>query len=943
MAGHIPSDRVAGILMGLGRGRHSGAALLTGTALSVLCFSLPAFGDSVWTGGASSDWFDPGNWSSGVPTSGDFANIDTDTPNATVVDRSTADTGMVAIGYYGTGALTVVDGGTLASSVGYIALAAGSKGSGTVTGRDSTWTVGGNLYVGINGTGALTVADGGAVSSAGHFIGWSSTGTGVLTVADGGRMESAYSYIGTLPGSDGAVTVTGPGSIWNNGLDLAVGISGTGALTVANGAKVESATGFVGWGSGGVGTATVTGTGSTWTNGSVLYVGGGGTGALTLAEGGRVSADGGAGTIVLADQAGGTGTLSIGAASGQAAVAAGTLDAGTVAFGGGTGRLVFNHSGATTFTAALSSTGTGTHVLDHQAGDTTLRGDNSGFAGTTTVSGGRLVVANALGGAATVTGGGLVVNGVAGDVNVPGGYLGGSGTVGATTVGAGGGLSPGNSIGTITVNGSLTFDPGSTYRVEVSSTGADRTNVAAVGGAGTADLSGATVIATYEPDSYVAGQHVIVSAEGGLGGTEFARLSGTAPAGFRQTLSYDANRAFLDLTLLMSGWSGLTGNQTGVADVLTDYFLAKGGIPAAYAFTRPGELTLASAENGTAAQQAGLLAADQFLSAIGDSRLRGTAAADDTDGEASPSAYAEDGKAGADRIAHRFEAAFATGASAQARAASTRSAWGSVTGGGEWLAGNAAVGSQDSSTALAGIASGIDWQAEGTRAGLALAAAWSNASLANGLGSASDGAFSIGARASHDFGGFYLSGAAAYGLHVMSTSRAVGAETYRANFTGQSFSGRAEAGARLSTGVADFLPHAAFQATAFSNPAYGETGSGAGTFALNYAARTTTETRGELGLRLSRRSVDEAGATTLSGRLAWAHYFDAARTTSAGFAALAGTGFLTSGAAKAADTALVSLDYRRDRGNKAVSLGLDGEFGAGTVAVGAKAGLSIGW
>ena len=68
-----------------------------------------------------------------------------------------------------------------------------------------------------------------------------------------------------------------------------------------------------------------------------------------------------------------------------------------------------------------------------------------------------------------------------------------------------------------------------------------------------------------------------------------------------------------------------------------------------------------------------------------------------------------------------------------------------------------------------------------------------------------------------------------------------------------------------------------------------------------------------------------------------------AETTPAGFTALAGTSFLTSGAAKAADTALVSLDYRRDWGNKAVSVGLDGEFGAGTVALGAKAGLSMRW
>ena len=41
-----------------------------------------------------------------------------------------------------------------------------------------------------------------------------------------------------------------------------------------------------------------------------------------------------------------------------------------------------------------------------------------------------------------------------------------------------------------------------------------------------------------------------------------------------------------------------------------------------------------------------------------------------------------------------------------------------------------------------------------------------------------------GLRTSRDFGGFYLSSAAGYGFHDFSASRAVGAETYTANFTG---------------------------------------------------------------------------------------------------------------------------------------------------------------
>ena len=672
--------------------------------------------------------------------------------------------------------------------------------------------------------------------------------------------------------------------------------------------------------------------------------GAGVTGNVYIRNGGMLRLSGAGNQVLQLGTNGGVGRLHIGAGDGIGIPEdAGTLDADGVDLGSAGSYVSFNHtdnSGTFEFAPVISGVGS----VRQRAGITTFTGIKT-YTGATTVSGGALHIAaggSIAGSAATVNGGGLVVDGLAGQVNVGnGGFLGGTGTVAAVTIGNGGTLAPGNSIGAITVNGLLTFAPGSTYEVEVSPTDADRTDVAAVGGAGTADLSGATVVPIYEPGSYVARQYAIVNADGGLGGTTFAGLSGTAPAGFVQSLDYDADTAWLVLSLAMSGpgpFGALDQNQQAVATALTDYFTANGGIPAAYAFTTPGELTQASGEAGTAAQQAGLAAAGQFLSTIGTPWLPGSGSTDGIPGNAAPAAYA--GEDATDRIAHRFEAAFATQASAPVPA---RSAWGTVIGGGQWLAGNATVGSQDSATALAGLASGIDWQAGGTRAGLALGVTWANASLASGLGRASDGTFSIGARASHDFGGFYLSGAAAYGLHAVDTARTAFGETYRAAFTGHSFSGRAEAGARWRAGTAEIFPYAAFQAAAFANPAYAETGSGAGLFALNYAARTTTETRGELGVRLSHRSVDAASATEISGRLAWAHYFSTARTTSAGFAALAGTNFLTNGATGASDTALVSFAYRRDWGNKSVSLGLDGEFGAGTIVAGARAGLRIVW
>src|SRR5690606_16300865 len=181
----------------------------------------------------------------------------------------------------------------------------------------------------------------------------------------------------------------------------------------------------------------------------------------------------GGGDVEIASGDGSSGVLAIGALAGEDAAAAGLLEAGNIYFGNGEAKLVFNHTGATTFEAALINSATGTnrkHELLHLSGQTTLTGDSSGFAGTTTVSGGSLTVAEgaALGGSASVTGGALVVNGTSGGpVDVASGAtLGGAGTIGGdVTVADGGTLAPGAStgaMGTVTVAGNLTVAQGST-------------------------------------------------------------------------------------------------------------------------------------------------------------------------------------------------------------------------------------------------------------------------------------------------------------------------------------------------------------------------------------------------------------------------------------------------------------------------------------------------
>jgi hypothetical protein len=70
---------------------------------------------------------------------------------------------------------------------------------------------------------------------------------------------------------------------------------------------------------------------------------------------------------------------------------------------------------------------------------------------------------------------------------------------------------------------------------------------------GTANLSGGTVATSFASGQYVAREHVILNAAGGLGGTTFAGLSGTVPTGVVQRLRYDGNNAYLVLDQVAGG------------------------------------------------------------------------------------------------------------------------------------------------------------------------------------------------------------------------------------------------------------------------------------------------------------------------------------------------------------------------------------------------------
>ena len=236
-------------------------------------------------------------------------------------------------------------------------------------------------------------------------------------------------------------------------------------------------------------------------------------------------------------------------------------------------------------------------------------------AGTLVVAAGSTLTTPAV----TINGGTLSANGtIASNLTVnAGGTLGGNGIVGNTTIN-GGTLSPGNSIGLLTVQGNLVFTAASSYMVEVSPANADRTNVT-----GTATLGGATVNANFAAGTYVEKQYTIVNATGGVTGTFNTLANTNLPGGFKSSLSYDGNNAFLNLALDFTPTptptpTGLNVNQTNVANALTGFFNRTGGIPMVFGSLTPAGLTQVSGELPTASQQATFDAMGMFVGLLTD-------------------------------------------------------------------------------------------------------------------------------------------------------------------------------------------------------------------------------------------------------------------------------------------------------------------------------------
>ena len=858
---------------------------------------------------------------------------------------------------------TVVNGGTLAlSGSGSIS----NSSSVTVNGTfdisagpllSSITTLAGSSSGVVQLGSALLVISNGSTEFAGSI-----QGSGALEIVAGTQTLSGNNTYTFLTQIDAGATLAlkGNGSIASSTVvRFSAGAGGTLDISQTTaGASIQSLASVFGAGVVALGSKTLTITSGTNLFTGVIQDGGiaGGTGGGLSLTNSAIQGLSGTNTY--------TGATTIAAGSELLLMPSGGSNGSIATSSGVINNGIFDISGLTnggTSIKALSGGATGSVNLGSNT--LTITNANGNFAGVIggsgglTLAGGTEILSgtNAYTGNTAVNAGTLVVDGSIASSTLTtvntGATLAGSGIVGTTSV-AGGTLAPGSSggsvFGPLTVQGNLSFTAASTYMIQVSPANAGRTNVTGTANLG---LGSAKVSAVFLPGSYVNRQYTILNATSGVTGT-FDPTVASNNANLQTSLSYDTNNAYLNIKLLFNPPGGLNVNQQNVANAITGFFNATGSVPATFASLNAAGLTIASGELGTGVIQSSINADSQFLNLLLDPTIAGRGAGFAAPGSASR--FADDGDAYADRrpatASERDAYAMATKAPLFVQQPLNRwSVWAAGYGGSAKTDGNAAVGSQDTTSQVWGVAAGADYKVSpDTLIGFALGGGGTNYSLANGLGNGSADLFQAGVYGRQSIGAAYLSAALGYGWHDVTTNRTVtlaGFDQLQARFRAETFSARFESGYRFATPLVGITPYAAAQVISFHLPSYAETAViGTPMFALNYAGQTTTATRTELGLRTDKSYALEGAMLTLRGRAAWAHDYDNANSVTAIFQSLPGASFVVNGARPNPDAALVSAGAElKWLSGFSLAATFEGEFSGNVTSYGGKGVAKYSW
>ena len=937
-----------------------------------------------------------------IRTAGDFASgILAGNSGGTVTVTSTgniATAGALAFGIFangtgaGTGTVTVNSTGNIATAGGSASgIYAHGNGAVTVTSTGNISTAGNSAY-GIfadsGGTGAIAVTSTGNITTAGgNGYGIDASGAGAVTVTSTGNItttgtQGAGIRVSQNSNDAGALTVTSTGNITTSG-DDAFGIrvsqstNDTGAVTVTSTGNITTAGKVAGGISAhGYAAVTVTSTGNISTAGAGtrgIEAVSAGAGAVSVASIGNITAQGSGAIGIFA-----VGNNAVTLTSTGNITLLGNDSTGLQAFGQGSGAVTVISTGNISTTgsgsnAILGESNSGPIAITIKSG--TVSGGSGAGAGVDFVRGTNNTLTNfgtvtALSGLAiqgdtgnntvnnfgTVIGNVILGSGTNAFNNMAGGVFNSGAMVdlgaGHTLTNAGT-LSPGGAgvIQATTLTGNLVQSATGRLLTDINIAGntSDRVNVS-----GTANLAGAVQLQVSNL-TFAPWQQTIVSAAGGTTNNGLTLLA--SPVLHEQLVYPNATDVVVMSTGLNFVLPGLNNNQTSLANALNGAahidglggpvfnFLLNGVTSAAGYNVVLNQLT---GEAATGTQQTTFDAMNMFMGTMLDPFNRGTTPAPGggASGYASE-AYASTQNASAARDAYAMFTKAPLAQSYDPR----WSVWASGFGGSQTTDGNAAVGSNNTTSSVYGTAVGADYLlSPRTIMGFALAGGGTNFSVANS-GSGHSDLFQAGAFVNHTVGPAYISAALAYGWQDITTNRTVtvaGTNQLRAQFDANAFSGRLEGGYRFVApwiGGIGITPYAAAQFVTFDLPAYAEQAIvGSNAFALGYNAKDVTDTRSELGIRTDKSWAMTDGILTLRGRLAWAHDYDPNRSIAATFQTLPGASFVVNGAAQASDSALVtaSLEKKWLTGWSAAAT-FEGEFSDITRSYAGKGVVRYAW
>jgi uncharacterized protein with beta-barrel porin domain len=865
-----------------------------------------------------------GNLANGISARSTGAGPVTVTSTGNITTAGTFAYGISALGL-GAGAVTVTSTGNITTAGDFATgITANSSGVGaltvTSTGNITTTGIGSNGIVATNaGAGAVTVTSTGNISTAANdAYGIRASGNGAIAVTSTGNITTAgISASGIRVYSNGAVAVTSTGNITiaGGGSGIRAFSNGTGAVMVTSTGNITTAgvnsVGISAYGHG-AGDVAVSSTGTISTNGVAadgIFAGSGGGGAVRVTSIGNIATTG-------------TGTYGIFAVSTGAVTVNST---GNITTAGNNASGIGGSSTGGPITVTIKS-GTVSGGSGSGAGVALLGGTNNTLInfGTVTALSGLAIFGdtgnNTVDNSGTVLGNVILGNGTNAFNNMTGGLFNSGATVNlgsGNTLTNAGTLSPGGAgvIQTTALTGNLVQTGTGIFLADINIAGAasDRINVS-----GTANLAGSVQLQLSNL-TFAPWQQTILSAAGGTTNNGLELLA--SPALHAQLVFPNATDVAVKSTGINFLTPGLNNNQTSLGNALNGAGHADGlggpvfnfllnGVTSAQGYSLA--LTQLTGETATGSQQTTFDAMNLFVGTMLDPFNRGTTSAPG----GGASGYAPEGDASA--YASTQTSSAARDAPPVTSFEQRWSVWAAGFGGSQSTDGNAAVGSNNTTSSVYGTAVGADYRiSPNTIAGFALAGGGTNFSVANG-GSGHSDLFQAGAFVRHTVGAAYISAALAYGWQDITTNRTVtaaGTNQLRAQFDANALSGRLEGGYRFVApwvGGVGITPYAAAQFTTIDLPGYAEQAIvGSSAFALAYGAKDVTDTRSELGIRTDKSFALTDGILTLRGRVAWAHDYDPDRSIAATFQSLPGASFVVNGAAQASGSALITASVEK--------------------------------